>query len=63
MLKAIENGLDFHTFSASAAKGIPYEEMMGVLKDQNHKLYSEYKGLRQIMKILTFSIDNGTNLW
>lgn len=63
MLKAIAEGLDFHTFSASAMYKIPYEELAAVLGDENHQKYREYKGYRQISKVLTFSIDYGTYLW
>lgn len=52
MLKAIQDGLDFHTFSASAMRGIPYEVIAGVLADQSHALYKEYKELRQLAKVL-----------
>lgn len=63
MLKAIADGLDFHSFSASAMKHIPYEEIVGVLKDNTRPKFKEYKDLRQLCKILTFSIDCGTYLW
>jgi DNA polymerase I len=52
MLDAIRRGLDFHSFSASAMRGIPYEEMKAVLEDSSHRLYKEYKGLRQLAKVL-----------
>lgn len=57
MLKAIAEGLDFHSFSASSMRGIPYEEMIAVLSDQSHHKYKEYKELRQLSKVLTFSIN------
>lgn len=62
MLKAIAEGLDFHSFSASSMRGIPYEEMMAVLGDQSHSKYKEYKELRQLSKILTFSILYGSSV-
>jgi DNA polymerase-1 len=34
MLRAIQDGLDFHTFSASSMYNIPYSDMIGVLSDQ-----------------------------
>lgn len=63
MLKAIADGLDFHTFSASSMRKIPYDEMIGVLKDNTHPKFKEYKELRQLSKVLTFSIDIGTYVW
>jgi DNA polymerase-1 len=56
MLKALAEGLNFHAFSASAMRGIPYEEIVAVLADHNHPKFKEYKGLRQLSKVLTFSI-------
>lgn len=61
MLKAIADGLDFHTFSASAMKGIPYDEVVAVLADKKNALYKVYKELRQLSKILTFSILYGAS--
>lgn len=52
MLRAIADGLDFHTFSASSMRGIPYEEMVGVLGDDKHEKYREYRELRQLSKVL-----------
>lgn len=54
MLKAIAEGLDFHTFSASSMRGIPYGEMIGVLSDEKHEKYKEYKELRQLSKVLKY---------
>jgi DNA polymerase-1 len=62
MLKAIRDGLDFHTFSASAMLGIPYDEMAGVLSDDSHSKYKEYKNWRQIAKTLTFSLLYGSSV-
>lgn len=61
MLKAIADGLDFHTFSASAMRGIPYKEMAAVLEDQNNPQYKTFKEYRQLAKILTFSILYGAS--
>ncbi len=61
MLKAIADGLDFHTFSASSMYGIPYDDMIAVLADQEHELYKQYKELRQISKVLTFSLLYGSS--
>lgn len=62
MLKAIADGLDFHSFSASAMRGIPYDEFVGIVSDQTHALYKEYKGYRQLAKTLTFSILYGSSV-
>ena len=60
ILKAIEEGLDFHSFSASKMHGIPYEEFVAVLEDDNHPLKKKYKGMRQDAKALTFGILYGS---
>lgn len=52
MLKAIAKGLDFHSFSASAMMGVPYEEFIHILEDDSHPLKKEYKRMRQIAKVL-----------
>jgi len=52
MIRAIAEGLDFHTFSASSMRKIPYEEMASILADQGHPQYKEYKGYRQLAKVL-----------
>lgn len=52
MLKAIADGLDFHSFSASAMKNIPYDEFIAVLNDKEHRLFREYKEARQLAKVL-----------
>src|ERR1700757_3905261 len=61
MLRAIEEGLDFHSFSASSMRGIPYKETIAVLSDENHEKYKEYKELRQLSKVLTFSLLYGSS--
>lgn len=53
MLRAIEEGLDFHSYSASSMLGVPYEEFIAVLADDNHPKKKEYKNYRQIAKVLT----------
>jgi DNA polymerase-1 len=62
MLKAIADGLDFHSFSASAMKKIPYDEFVGVLSDKTNPLFKEYKEYRQVAKILGFSIIYGASV-
>lgn len=62
MLKAIEDGLDFHSFSASGMLKVSYDEFMAVLADKNHEKFKEYKGIRQTAKVLTFSILYGSSV-
>ena len=61
MIRAVENGYDFHTASAALLKGVTYEEIAAVLADSKHPLFKEYKGLRQIAKTLSFSIVYGSS--
>jgi DNA polymerase-1 len=56
MLRAIEQGLDFHSFSASSMLKVPYEDFMTVLGAKDHPKAGEYKNIRQSAKVLTFSI-------
>lgn len=51
MRKAIEDGLDFHSFSASSMLGVPYKEFVEVLKSGEGRA-KEYKLFRQVAKIL-----------
>jgi len=61
LLKAIQEGLDFHSFSASQMMGISYADFMAVIEDgpdkatgyAGHPKHGEYKGLRQRAKVLT----------
>lgn len=62
MLKAIADGLDFHTFSASAMDGVPYGEMAEILEDQTNPRYKECKARRQQAKVLTFSLLYGSSV-
>lgn len=62
MLKAIAEGLDFHSFSASAMMGVPYEDYIHILEDDSHPLKKEYKRMRQVAKVLTFSILYGSSV-
>lgn len=55
MLKAIEQGLDFHSFSASSMLKMPYEDFMAVLADKGHEKFKEYKGIRQSAKVLVIA--------
>jgi DNA polymerase-1 len=61
MLRAIVEGLDFHSFSASEMYGIPYDVLYEVVKNEDHHLHKEYKGYRQIAKVLTFSLLYGSS--
>ena len=60
LLQAIHEGKDFHSFSASAMYGIPYEDFVGILSDEKHPLYKDYKQKRQAAKNLTFGILYGS---
>lgn len=60
LLRAIREGLDFHSYSASAMHGIPYEDFVAILKDETHPLRNKYKEMRQVAKVLTFSILYGS---
>lgn len=60
LLKAISDGLDFHSYSASSMHGIPYDEFVHILEyDGDHaatkELKKRYKGLRQGSKALTLN--------
>lgn len=52
MLRAIAEGLDFHSFSASAMMKVPYDEFIHILEDDSHPLKKEYKRMRQVAKTL-----------
>lgn len=54
LLKAIADGLDFHSFSASQMLGIPYDEFIAVRHDKSNPLYKQYNTARQNSKALTF---------
>jgi len=60
LLKAIREGLDFHSFSASSMHNIPYDDFVAVVKDESHPLHKKYKHMRQEAKVLTFSILYGS---
>ena len=62
MLKAVADGLDFHTFTASAINGISYDDMRSVLDDDEHSLYKEYKAMRQGAKAVCFGILYGSSV-
>lgn len=69
LLKAISEGMDFHSFSASQMMGISYEDFMAVMNDgpnkatgyKGHPKFKEYKERRQTAKVLTFSILYGSS--
>ena len=61
LLRAIEQGMDFHVLSASKLYGIDYDELMAVLEDNQHPLYRDYKEKRQACKALTFGILYGSS--
>lgn len=60
LLKAIAEGMDFHSFSASQMMGVEYDFFVGIVGDDTHPRYKEFKGLRQRAKVLTFSILYGS---
>ena len=62
MLRAIEQGLDFHSFSASSMLKVPYEDFMIVMDNKEHPRHDEFKGIRQSAKVLTFSILYGSSV-
>lgn len=61
LLQAIHEGKDFHSFSASAMYGIPYDDFIGILNDESHAKHKEYKVMRQNAKALTFGILYGSS--
>lgn len=61
MLKAVNEGLDFHSFSAAAMFGISYEDFVAAVEDSSHKLHKDYKSMRQSAKALTFGILYGSS--
>lgn len=60
LLKAIEEGKDFHSFSAASMNDIDYDEFVAVLEDKQHKLFKQYKEMRQAAKALSFGILYGS---
>lgn len=56
LLRAIEQGMDFHSLSASKMYGIDYEDFVAVLEDETNPNYRDYKNKRQYSKALTFGI-------
>lgn len=60
LLRAIKEGMDFHSLSASKMYSIDYETFVSILGDKTHSLNKEYKNKRQIAKSLTFSILYGS---
>jgi DNA polymerase-1 len=62
LLRAIANGYDFHSFSASQMIGVPYEEFMEVLHSDTDPRKKLYKQTRQSAKALTFGILYGSSV-
>lgn len=60
MLKAIEEGRDFHSSSAALMMGISYEEFVHYVEDKKHEKHKWAKHWRQVAKILTFSLIYGS---
>lgn len=63
LLKAIELGMDFHSYSACSMRGLNYSEFVQVLgeEDKSNPLYSLWKSYRQAAKALTFGILYGSS--
>lgn len=61
LLKSIQEGLDFHCFSASHLFNIPYEQFFREYKHGSEELKLQRKEQRQVCKILTFSIIYGSS--
>ena len=61
LLRAIREGMDFHSLSASKMYGIDYVEFVAVLEDKKHPSYKDYKEKRQFSKALTFGILYGSS--
>jgi len=55
LLSAIAQGLDMHSYNASSAFGVPYEEIY-----ENKDTNPEMKRLRQLAKKITFAIAYGS---
>ena len=71
MLRAIREGKDFHTYTASLINGLTYEEMHHVLESTKDQLkadaslaatFKRYKKLRQAAKSVTFGILYGSSV-
>lgn len=71
MLKAIREGKDFHTYTASLINGLNYDEMHHVLESTKaqlaeslslQKTFKRYKKLRQAAKAVTFGILYGSSV-
>lgn len=67
LLKAIADGKDFHSYSASSMHGIPYDEFVHALEYNGSdpalkELKKRYKTLRQGAKALTFGILYGSSV-
>jgi uracil-DNA glycosylase family 4 len=58
LIKALDDGLDTHSFFASVVYGIPYEEMVAMQEDRhpNPKRSKELKALRTVIKRVVFGI-------
>ena len=60
LLKAIADGMDFHSYSAARLNGIPYDEFVAILADKTNPLAKKYKQMRQTAKGLTFGVLYGS---
>lgn len=61
MLRAVREGLDFHSYAAANMYGIPYQEFISVIEDKSNPLFKQYKQYRQNSKALGFGILYGSS--
>jgi DNA polymerase I-like protein with 3'-5' exonuclease and polymerase domains len=55
LLRAIRDGMDFHSLSASKMYGIEYEVFVSILANKQHPLTRDYKEKRQFAKALNIN--------
>lgn len=61
MMKAVDQGLDFHSVAGSALSGIPFEDFVEAVNNKAHPMHKQCKHHRQVAKILTFSLLYGSS--
>lgn len=62
MMDACAKGWDFHSFTGSMIAGLPYEEFVAIVKDEDHPEHKKYKGIRQDAKATTFGLLYGSTV-
>lgn len=60
LLKAIEEGKDFHSYTACLIHGLDYDTFVHAIEDKTHPQYSEWKEFRQQAKAVTFGLLYGS---